>query len=156
MILLPLTTPRSPLWWLKQNASLTKLMLGSVLVDSSFYISRLRAGVDPLQELAQISEDWEIVTCGVVTMEVCRGFKTEKLRQRFEQVFATMILIPTTPKLWHHAMELAWKLDRQGKIMQVTDLIIAACALHVDAAVLTLDSDFKRVPNLQVFSELPG
>jgi tRNA(fMet)-specific endonuclease VapC len=131
-------------------------MLGSVLVDSSFYISRLRAGVDPLQELAQISEDWEIVTCGIVVVEVCRGFKTEKLRQRFEEAFSTMILIPTTPKLWHQAMELAWKLDRQGKIMQVTDLTIAACALQVDAAVLTLDGDFDRVPNLQVFTQLPG
>lgn len=131
-------------------------MYGSVLVDSSFYISRLRTGRDPLEELAAMPDDWEIVTCGVVVMEVCRGFKTEKLRQRFERAFSTMIFIPTTPKLWNEAMNLAWELDRQGKIMQITDLTIAACALHVDAAVVTLDSDFQRVPNLQVFNELPS
>ena len=131
-------------------------MSGSVLVDSSFYISRLRKGLDPLQELADLSDEWEVVTCGIVVVEVCRGFKTEKLRQRFERAFSTMIFVPTTPKVWHEAMDLAWRLDRQGQIMQVTDLTIAACALHVDAAVVTLDSDFERVPNLQVFNELPS
>jgi len=52
-------------------------------------------------------------------------------------------------------MELAWKLDREGKGMQVTDLVIATCALQVEATVLTLDSDFLRVPSLDVVAEPP-
>jgi predicted nucleic acid-binding protein len=38
--------------------------------------------------------------------------------------------------------------------MQVTDLIIAASALEADAAVLTLDSDFRRVPGLRSVTAL--
>lgn len=130
-------------------------MQGSLLVDSSFYIGRLREGKDPLSELAAISEEWEVVTCGVVVVEVCRGFKNERMRERFERAFSTMIMIPTTPKIWHRAMDLAWRLDREGKGMQVTDLVIATCALQVEATVLTLDSDFLRVPSLDVVAEPP-
>ena len=55
-------------------------------------------------------------------------------------------------KLWQRATNLAWKLDRQGLVMQATDLLIATHALHVDAAVLTFDSDYKKVPSLEVLN----
>ncbi len=128
-------------------------MTGSLLVDSSFYIDRLRKGKDPLDELAALSADWEIITCGVVIMEVCRGLRLPKARDRFLKAFSTMIMIPTTPKLWSKAMDLAWRLDREGKIVQVTDLVIAACALEVEAWVLTKDSDFQRIPGLDLLPD---
>lgn len=131
-------------------------MQGSLLVDSSFYISRIRQGADPLAELAAISDEWEIVTCGVVMVEVCRGCSLEKARERFARAFSTMIMVPTPPKMWHKVMDLAWRMERQGKTMQVTDLTIASCALEIDATVITLDSDFLRVPGLIVTSELPS
>ncbi len=131
-------------------------MQGSLLVDSSFYISRIRQGADPLAELAAISDEWEIVTCGVVMVEVCRGCRLEKARERFARAFSTMIMVPTPPKLWHKAMDLAWRMERTGKTMQVTDITIATCALEIDATVLTLDSDFLRVPGLIVTNELPS
>jgi predicted nucleic acid-binding protein len=49
-----------------------------VLVDSSFFIGRLRAGSDPLIDLAAHSDDWELLTCGVVQIEVLRGMKQKK------------------------------------------------------------------------------
>jgi predicted nucleic acid-binding protein len=38
--------------------------------------------------------------------------------------------------------------------MQITDLVVAVSALFVNAAVLTLDSDFRRVPGLCVLDKL--
>jgi predicted nucleic acid-binding protein len=67
-----------------------------------------------------------------------------------------MIMVPTPPKMWHKIMDLAWQIERQGKTMQVTDLTIASCALEIDATVLTLDSDFLRVPGLIVTNDLPS
>ncbi|MBB5038550.1 type II toxin-antitoxin system VapC family toxin [Prosthecobacter dejongeii] len=130
-------------------------MINGLLVDSSFYIDRLRQGRDPLHDLAALSEDWEILTCGVIMVEVCRGFREAKARDRFHEAFSTMIILPTTPKLWQKVMELAWHMDRQGKPMQVTDLTIAASALAVNACLLTKDSDFSRVPGLQILTDLP-
>jgi predicted nucleic acid-binding protein len=52
------------------------------------------------------------------------------------------------------ATDLAWELAGKGFTMQVTDLVIAASALTTDAMVLTLDSDFSRIPGLRVIDTL--
>ncbi len=129
-------------------------MPGNVLVDSSFFIDRLRAGLDPLEELASFSEDWEMVTCGVVQMEVLRGMKHKSAHQRMAGFMECMLYVPTLNKIWERAAALAWGLDRQGKVMRVTDLVIASCALEAEAAILTLDADFARVPGLRTLRAL--
>ena len=130
-------------------------MQGSLLVDSSFFISRLGRELDPLTELAEAAGKWEIITRRVVMVEVCRDLENEKALDCFIRAFSMMIMITTTAKLWHKAMDLAWRMDRQGKIMQVTGLVIAPCALEVDATVMTLDSDFLHVPDLTGISRNP-
>ena len=129
-------------------------MPGNVLVDSSFFIDRLRAGVDPLEELAEFSDDWEMVTCGIVQMEVLRGMKQKGAHQRMADYMECMLYVPTLNNIWEHAAKLAWSLDRQGKVMQVTDLVIASCAIEAEAAVLTFDSDFDRVPSIRTLRRL--
>jgi predicted nucleic acid-binding protein len=129
-------------------------MAGSALVDSSFFIDRLRRGLDPLEELAAWSDEWEFLTCGVVQIEVLRGLKHPAARKRMQESMDCMLYVPTLNSIWEKARDLAWKLDRAGKAMQVTDLLIATCALESDAQVLTLDSDFERVPGLRVIRAL--
>ena len=129
-------------------------MAGRALVDSSFFISRLRTGLDPLEELAAHSDDWEMLTCGVVMVEVLRGMKQKPAHKRMADYLGCMLYVPTLNTVWERAAKLAWELDRTGRVMQVTDLMIAVCALEYDAAVLTLDSDFARVPGLRVISRL--
>lgn len=130
-------------------------MPGNVLVDSSFYIDRLRAGEDPLHELTLRADEYDYFTCGIVITEVLRGMKIRKAHDRMAEFLGCMMYVPTSNKIWDRVHQLAWQLDRAGKFMQVTDLIIAVSALEADAAVLTLDSDFRRVPGLRVVSELP-
>ena len=129
-------------------------MAGRVLVDSSFFITRLRTQRDPLEELAIYSDDWELLTCGVVQMEVLRGMIEKKAHQKMAAYMDCMLYVPTLNGVWERAAELAWTMDRQGKVMQITDLIIAACAIVAEAAVLTFDSDFGRVPGLRTLCEL--
>lgn len=129
-------------------------MPGRVLVDSSFFIDRLRSGSDPLEELAEYSDEWELLTCGVVQIEVLRGMKQRPAHQRMADYMSCMLYVPTLNVVWDRASALAWSLDRRGRVMQVTDLLIAACALESEAAVLTFDSDFARVPDLRVLDTL--
>ena len=126
----------------------------SVLVDSSFFIQRIRAGGDPLQELTEFSAEYDYVTCGVVTVEVLRGIRLQAAYRRMADYLGCMRYVPTLNHLWQSVERLAWQLDRVGKTMQVTDLIIAASALEADAAVLTFDSDFLNVPKLRVIRQL--
>ncbi len=129
-------------------------MAANVLVDSSFFIDRLRAAGDPFEEFAARADADDFLTCGVVIAEVLRGVKIKKAHQRLASLFGCMIYVPTLNHVWERVAKLAWELDRTGRIMQITDLIIAACALEADAAVLTLDSDFAQVPGLRVISRL--
>lgn len=129
-------------------------MPGSVLVDSSFFIGRLRAGDDPFEDFAAHADDTDFLTCGVVMVEVLRGMKIKKAHARLSALLGAMICIPTLNRVWERVGALAWQLDRAGIGMQVTDLVIAACAIEAEAAVLTFDSDFTRVPGLRVLRSL--
>jgi predicted nucleic acid-binding protein len=129
-------------------------MLGNVLVDSSFYIERLRAKLDPFEELGAWADECDFYTCGVVTTEVLRGVIQPKAHAKMAEVFGCMLYVPTRNSTWERVGKLAWELDRKGLHTRVTDLTIAVCALEVDAAVLTFDSDFARVPGLRVASQL--
>jgi len=131
-------------------------MANLILPDSNVYIGALRAGTDPFPALAAVAEarEFEFATCGMVMVEVCRGLRDPAVLNRFRERFAVMIFLPTTSQVWERASHLAWSLDRQGKTLPATDLIIAACALHAGAAVLTADAHFDSIPGLQVMKSL--
>lgn len=129
-------------------------MLGNVLVDSSFFIQRLRAGLDPFEELGVWADECDFYTCGVVMTEVLRGVKERKAHEKMASLFGCMLYLPTLNSTWEHVAGMAWRLDRSGFTMQVTDLVIGVSALEADAAVLALDSDFPRIPNLRVGQKL--
>jgi predicted nucleic acid-binding protein len=129
-------------------------MVGNVLVDSSYFIELLRAGEDPFEDFANHADDVDFFTCGVVMIEVLRGVKVKKAHARLSGLMGAMIYVPTLNHLWERAAALAWDLDRRGQFIRVPDLIVAMSAMEADAALLTFDSDFRRVPGLRVIDRL--
>ena len=129
-------------------------MAANILVDSSFFIDRLRVSADPFEEFAARADQADFLTCGVVVAEVLRGVKFKRAHAHLASLLGCMIYVPTLNRVWERVAKLAWELDRAGKGMQIPDLVIAACALDADAAVLTMDGDFARVPGLRVISRL--
>lgn len=127
-------------------------MANLILPDSNFYIGALRAGTDPFLSFASgIAEhDWEFATCGMIALEVCRGLRDPNTLQRF----GVMIFLPTTNQIWERATQLAWALDRQGRILPAQDILIAAHALQADATVLTRNAHFSSIPGLRVIARL--
>lgn len=59
-----------------------------------------------------------------------------------------MRYIPSTNAVWQTTSELAWQLDRQGKVLPIQDIHIAACALAINAVVLTYDAHFHEIPGI--------
>jgi predicted nucleic acid-binding protein len=55
---------------------------------------------------------------------------------------------------WQRVARLAWELDRRGEVLPLTDLIIGVTALEHQAAVLTFDRHFQKIPGLVALSEL--
>jgi predicted nucleic acid-binding protein len=129
-------------------------MASVVLVDSSYFIHHFRERKDPFLELAMHSSNWDLATCGMVKLEVCRGLRVISVRHRYEAAFAEMQYAPTNFSTWERAARFAFELDRDGKTIPAPDLAIAACALAIDASILTFDRHFKFVPGLRVLDRL--
>jgi predicted nucleic acid-binding protein len=127
-----------------------------VLVDSCIYITLAKRRLDPSVVLLEHLELEDIVTCGMVRLEVIRGIALPKVRTHIESFFDVMQNVPTDNKLWEEACELGWKVTRKGNNMPAQDIIIAACALRVDAAVLTHDGHFDHIPGLRVVHPIDG
>lgn len=126
-----------------------------ILVDSSVYIRLMRRRLDPVAVLFEHYDTVNLVTCGMVRLEVMRGMREPRAAERLEDFFAIMQYVSTDDRLWREATDLAWRIDRAGQTIQATDALIAASALRKGASVLTLDSDFQRVPGLHVLSLPP-
>jgi predicted nucleic acid-binding protein len=132
-------------------------MEAPVLIDSNVYIDLLRARKDPLLHLSQKVRLENVLCCGVVKSEVLRGIPQLKARNRLEAFFAITQMVATSAKLWEEVWQLAWKLDRQGRCLPLTDIIIASCALREGAAVMTSDRHFEQIPGLMVIRpDLPS
>ncbi|MDB6080423.1 MAG: VapC toxin family domain ribonuclease [Akkermansiaceae bacterium] len=121
-----------------------------ILIDSNVYIGFLNAGLDPVREIGGRAALEDVACCGVVKAEVLRGIKGPRQRERLEEFFSVTQMIATPASLWDEAWHLAWKLDRQGKILPLQDIVIACCALRAGAAVMTRDKHFQAIPDLRV------
>lgn len=122
----------------------------SILVDSNVFIDYLKLGRDPLRELLTQFASNDLVTCSGVKAEVLRVIKSHKARAQFEEFFSVMRFANTQASTWDDVWKLAWKLDREGKVLPLTDLVIATCALKEEAWVLTSDHHFDHIEGLNV------
>lgn len=123
-----------------------------VLVDSSIYIHLLRRGDDPVETLSARYDSTEIVGCDVVRCEVLRGIVRPRAKADLAQFFDLLIHVNTDHRVWRDTEELAWRLDRAGKILPLTDLMIGVCALRAGAAVVTQDNHFSMIPDLPLLT----
>ena len=120
-----------------------------VLVDSCWYIRHLVARRDPMRELAAIAHTRDVATCGVVRCEVARGISDPLRLKKFDARWDVMLYVPTDNALWASVEAMLWKLDRQGIVLPLPDIVIACCALRIGAVVLTHDGHFNRIPGVR-------
>ncbi len=125
------------------------------LVDSTVYIDWFRRRVEPRDKIEPWVRARAIATCGVIRAEVVRGIVHPGQKARIEELFDVLEEIPTDHALWADAAELAWSLDRRGTVLPLTDIVIATCALRINAILVTVDSHFTKIPGLRIRPEVP-
>ena len=125
-----------------------------VLADSSYYITLLRQGHDPLRMLALAAATRDLAICGIVRCEVGRALRPEKTWKRFQEIWDVMINVPTDNRLWEEVERTLWHLDRKGQVLPLTDVIIGCCAMRIQAVVLTFDHHFSLIPGVHAVSRL--
>lgn len=125
-----------------------------ILLDSSIYIGWLRQKRSPALLLESRTRRGEVATCGIVRAEVLREVVDTAAKNDLSGFFDLLPEIPTTSAVWHSVTEIAWELDRKGIVLPLPDLVVAACALSVEATVITTDAHFAKIPKLKIRREL--
>lgn len=121
-----------------------------LLVDSNVYINLLRANLSPANELGARFEQADLVTCGMIKLEVLRGVRSKKLLSHLESFFAVMQYVPADNTIWDESVVLARRLAGLGHTLPAQDILIAVSAFRAGAAVLTSDRHFSCIPGLPV------
>lgn len=119
-----------------------------VLVDSSVYIRFQRLGIDPIGALTERYSRRQLAVCDLVRCEVLRGMVSTAAQRDLRDFFDLLPHVEMDRSAWRLTEQLAWKLDRAGKVLPIADLIIAVCALRAGAEMLTDDDHFRHIPNL--------
>lgn len=127
----------------------------NIIVDSCYYITHLKRGIDFRQLLLPALRAGQLYNCGVVRAEVLRGISNHKFYAQVEAFFDIVPEIPTDAKLWRAVSLLSWEVARNGYSPPLTDFVIAACAMRARATVITYDKHFKQIPGISVLADLP-
>lgn len=121
-----------------------------VLVDSNIYIELQRAGIDPARALVPRYGSLDLAICGMVRMEVLRGMRGDKAIRCFGAFFDVLQNVPADAKIWDKAADLGRATAKAGFTVPGPDLVIAASALRIGAAILTRDRHFEAMPGVRV------
>ena len=123
-----------------------------VIVDTCVLVpATTRSDSPEKRQFDKLVRDKRVVMLGVIAAEVLRGYRTEG-----EAGYAGSRLrkLPRTEVMWEDWVE-AGRLGRftaaRGADLPLADLVIAAVALRIGAAVFTTDPHFDRIPNLDRF-----
>jgi predicted nucleic acid-binding protein len=116
------------------------------LIDSSAWIEYLRPnGSQRVKErIRNILQQEKAVCCGIVVVEILRGAKTEKDFQMLRNALTALPQIPIDATVIERAAKWGFLLDRKGKDVSTTDLLIAS-ASYKQASIVHLDRDFQMI-----------
>jgi predicted nucleic acid-binding protein len=116
------------------------------LIDSSLWIDYFRPkGSSAVKSrVRQVLQDDEALTCGIVIVEVLRGARTEAEYSTLEESITSLPQIPFDHEIFKRAAQWAYQLDRKGRIISTTDLLIASASFG-KALLLHNDKDFETI-----------
>ncbi|HPF98619.1 MAG TPA: PIN domain-containing protein [Kiritimatiellia bacterium] len=127
-----------------------------LLVDSTVYIDWMRRGHSPVRMLAPYVQSGALASCGLIRAEVIRGVINPAVRSEMEEFFDLIPSVETTAAIWEAVANLAWKLDRKGRVLPLTDLAIAVCAQSIHAEIISHDRHFAGIPGILWRTGLPS
>ena len=114
------------------------------LVDTSAWILALRKDFAPVvkDRIEFLLKENSIATTGMVKLELLGGTKTEEEFYRLKARLDALYTVECSSPLWEKAYSLAFKLRRKGITVPYTDILIASCALKIEATIVHVDAQF--------------
>jgi tRNA(fMet)-specific endonuclease VapC len=126
-------------------------MAGRLLIDTSAY-AQFRRGQGEVMEMLAAADRLFVSAVSVGELEAgfVLGSRAEQnrgtLREFLSEPFVTVVNVDEAVARLYGGLFAS--LRRAGTPVPTNDIWIAACAMHVDAEVVTFDSDFDRFRDL--------
>lgn len=114
------------------------------LIDSSAWVEYLRpTGSRKVKNrVREVLQKQEAAACGVVVVEILRGARNDRDFKALRNSLFSLPQLPLDSEVIQRAAQWGFALDRKGKTVSTTDLLIASSA-YKKAKLLHLDSDLK-------------
>jgi len=124
------------------------------LIDSSVWVEYLRpkGSVKVKERVRATLQREEAVSCGIIIVEILRGARNEKEFQILRDTLVSLPQIPLDDTVIERASRWGFLLDRKGKVVSTTDLLIAAAA-YKKACLLHSDTDFEVISSVADLEE---
>ncbi len=130
----------------------SRLMLDTNILSDMMRNPRGAANLALQQRLAQ-QPDLQVAASVVVDCEICFGLRRKdsaKLEKAYADLLQVVEIVPLDSSVAAHYASIRSHLEQVGQPIGPNDTLIAAHALALDAALVTADAEFLRVPGLKV------
>ena len=123
-----------------------------ILVESSVLMQAQRLPVSEVAEhLAALIASGEAAVTGPVIMEYLRGARSTEEFDFLAERIVSINYLDVDQQTWVLAGRLNGHLIQSGQRLPNMDVVIAATAIRYGAPLYTLDSDFARIPELDLY-----
>lgn len=123
-----------------------------VMVDSSVRVEYFRRGRGTASDAVdELLEENRVLLCGMVELEIIQGLRPEQ-RGRIPELFAALAYLETERMDYVAAGERSGELRRRGITIPNADCFIGVLCIRHGLPLLTLDSYFDHLPDIERFA----
>ena len=124
-----------------------------VIADTSVWIPFFNRPDSPEKAALDLLIDAdEVALVGVVLAELLQGCRTPSERDALSDALLALPYYEVAQSTWLRTSDLSANLLRKGVTLPLSDLIIAALAIEQDCRIYSLDTHFKKIPGLHLYS----
>jgi len=125
-------------------------MSNKIIVDTSIWIEYFKNNSDYVPFVEENLNLENIYIIGPIISELLHGVKNEKEYLMLSKSISAILYLDCIFEDWIKTGSILFNLKKRGKIIPLTDALIAAVAIRVNAAILTLDQHFKDIPEIKL------
>lgn len=117
------------------------------LFDSSIWIDLIRGKVHKgiQREAKRLLAEEKVVVSPIVILEILRGSRSESEYRKREENFKALPSLSVTDLVWEKSYHLAFVLRQRGFLFPLSDILIAATAIHYDYTLMHTDKHFETI-----------
>jgi predicted nucleic acid-binding protein len=123
---------------------------GNIIVDTSVWIEYFKNNNDFVGFIEDNLSLDNIRITGLIISELLHGVKSSKEYLLLSEAIKAVPYIECDYQDWLKTGEILFNLKKKGKTVPLSDAIISAIALRIDASVLTLDYHFREIEDVRL------